>query len=143
MLRFCFILDLKISSFKSYIMINVLSKFYFSDILYFLPLFSHSGSLCTGYYRNFIPNYTAVAPLLSDLTKKGLPTEVEWSDPHEKAYGTLKRMTVTKPVFRLPEISKPFVLRTDASNTVIRLVQCYCKIMMVNYFLLVMQARSC
>ena len=71
----------------------------------------------TGYYRNFIPNYAVIASPLSDLTKKGLPNEVGWSDAHEKAYGTLKRLTVTKPVLRLPEISKPFVLRTDTSNT--------------------------
>eukprot|EP00112_Aurelia_sp_Birch-Aquarium-sp1_P002833 Seg1313.12 transcript_id=Seg1313.12/GoldUCD/mRNA.D3Y31 product="Retrovirus-related Pol polyprotein from transposon 17.6" pseudo=true protein_id=Seg1313.12/GoldUCD/D3Y31 len=71
----------------------------------------------TGFYRNFIPNYAAIASPLSDLTKKGLPNEVEWNDAHEKAYGTLKKMTVTKPVLRLPEITKPFVLRTDASNT--------------------------
>ena len=71
----------------------------------------------TGYYRNFIPNYAAIASPLSDLTKKGLPNVVEWTDAHEKAYETLKNMTVTKPVLRLPDISKPFVLRTDASNT--------------------------
>eukprot|EP00112_Aurelia_sp_Birch-Aquarium-sp1_P002846 Seg1316.1 transcript_id=Seg1316.1/GoldUCD/mRNA.D3Y31 product="Retrovirus-related Pol polyprotein from transposon 17.6" pseudo=true protein_id=Seg1316.1/GoldUCD/D3Y31 len=71
----------------------------------------------TGYYRNFFPNYAAIASPLSDLTKKGLPNEVEWNDAHEKAYGTLKKMTVTKPVLRFPEITKPFVLRTDASNT--------------------------
>ena len=71
----------------------------------------------TGYYRNFIPNYAAIASPLSDLIKKGLPNEAKWSDAHEKAYGTLKKMTVTKPLLRLPEISKPFVLITDASNT--------------------------
>ena len=42
---FCFILILKISSFRPYITINVLTKYYFSDILYFLPL---AGSLCNG-----------------------------------------------------------------------------------------------
>eukprot|EP00112_Aurelia_sp_Birch-Aquarium-sp1_P016633 Seg379.1 transcript_id=Seg379.1/GoldUCD/mRNA.D3Y31 product="Exosome RNA helicase MTR4" protein_id=Seg379.1/GoldUCD/D3Y31 len=71
----------------------------------------------TGYYRNFIPNYAALASPLSDLTKKGLPNEVKWNDAHEKAYGTLKKMTVTKPVLRFPEITKPLVLRTEASNT--------------------------
>ena len=71
----------------------------------------------TGYYRNFIPNYAAIASPLSDLTKKGLPNEVDWQDIHEKAYRTLKKMTVTKPVLRLPDITKPFTLRTDASNT--------------------------
>eukprot|EP00112_Aurelia_sp_Birch-Aquarium-sp1_P026008 Seg896.8 transcript_id=Seg896.8/GoldUCD/mRNA.D3Y31 product="Retrovirus-related Pol polyprotein from transposon 17.6" pseudo=true protein_id=Seg896.8/GoldUCD/D3Y31 len=67
--------------------------------------------------RNFLPNYAEIASPLSDVTKKGLPNEVEWNDAHEKAYGTLKKMTVTKPVLRLPEITKPFALRTDASNT--------------------------
>ena len=71
----------------------------------------------TGYYRNFIPNYAAIASPLSDLTKKGLPNEAEWGDAHEKAYRPLKKMTVTKPVLRLPDITKPFILRTDASNT--------------------------
>ena len=71
----------------------------------------------TGYYRNLIPNYAAIALPLSDLTKKGLPNEVGWHDAHEKAYRTLKKMTVTKPVLHLPDITKPFILRTDASNT--------------------------
>ena len=41
----------------------------------------------TGYYRNFIPNHAAIASPLSDLTKKGLPNEVERSDTHEKGCG--------------------------------------------------------
>ncbi len=31
----------------------------------------------TGYYRNYIPNYSTVACPLIDLTKKGAPTKVE------------------------------------------------------------------
>ena len=31
----------------------------------------------TGYYRNFIPDYAALASPLSDLTKNGLPNEIE------------------------------------------------------------------
>ena len=46
-----------------------------------------------------------------------MPNEVGWGDAHEKAYRTLKKMTVTKQVPRLPDITKPFILRTDASNT--------------------------
>eukprot|EP00112_Aurelia_sp_Birch-Aquarium-sp1_P019029 Seg4629.1 transcript_id=Seg4629.1/GoldUCD/mRNA.D3Y31 product="Retrovirus-related Pol polyprotein from transposon gypsy" pseudo=true protein_id=Seg4629.1/GoldUCD/D3Y31 len=82
--------------------------------------------------------FSPIASPLSDLTKKGLPNEVEWNDAHEKAYGTLKKMTVTKPVLRLPEITKPLVLRTDASNTGIGAV-----LLQENYFQSVMQTRNC
>ena len=32
----------------------------------------------SGYYRQYIPNYSAVASPLTDLTKKGLPNVVKW-----------------------------------------------------------------
>ena len=35
------------------------------------------------YYREFIPNYAAKAVPLSDLTKKGRPNQVVWSDAQE------------------------------------------------------------
>ena len=70
----------------------------------------------TGYYRSFIPNYSTVALPLPDLTKKGQPNRVAWGQAHELAYQTLKRMLVSKPILRLPDLDKPFVLRTDASD---------------------------
>ena len=42
-----------------------------------------------GYYRDFIPNFAAIAAPLSDLTRKGQPSKVGWSDAHEKAYQTI------------------------------------------------------
>ena len=39
-----------------------------------------------GYYRDFIPNFGAVAVPLSDLTPKGQPNKVEWSEEQEKAF---------------------------------------------------------
>lgn len=69
-----------------------------------------------GYYREFIPNYSAIAAPLTDLTKKGQPNQVTWGPAQEKSFTTLKRMITEKPVLRIPDISRPFVLRTDASN---------------------------
>ena len=70
----------------------------------------------TGYYREFIPNYAAKAVPLSDLTKKGRPNQVVWSDAQEKAYNTLKAEIASSPILRLPDNTKPFTLRTDASD---------------------------
>ena len=46
----------------------------------------------TRYYRNFIPNYSAIAAPLTDLTKRGLPNIVEWKGPKDKAYHTMKNI---------------------------------------------------
>ena len=69
-----------------------------------------------GYYRDFIPNFAAVAAPLSDLTRKGQPSKVEWGDAQEKAYQTIKILLTSEPILRLPDPEKTFVLRTDASD---------------------------
>ena len=43
----------------------------------------------TGYYGNFMRNYSAITAPLTDLIKKGLPNEVKWEIPQEKAYESL------------------------------------------------------
>ena len=67
-----------------------------------------------GYYRDFIPNFAAIAAILSDLTRKVQPSKVEWGDTHEKAYQTIKILLTIDPILRLPDPEKTFVLRTDA-----------------------------
>jgi len=69
-----------------------------------------------GYYRDFIPNFAAVAAPLSDLTRKGQPNKVEWGDAQEKAYQAIKILLTNDPILRLPDPEKTFVLRTDASD---------------------------
>ena len=39
-----------------------------------------------GYYRDFIPNFAAVAAPLSNLTRKGQPNIVVWGKAQERAY---------------------------------------------------------
>ena len=68
-----------------------------------------------GYYRAFVPNFAAIAAPLTDLTKKGAPDTLIWTDVQEQAFQTLKRHICVQPVLCLPDMSKPFILQTDAS----------------------------
>nr|KAI8738399.1 hypothetical protein BgiMline_025302 [Biomphalaria glabrata] len=70
-----------------------------------------------GYYQKFIPHYNSVAAPLSDLTKKSQPDKVIWSRECEDAFQTLKRCLTSSPVLKLPNLSRNFVLRTDASGS--------------------------
>ena len=45
-----------------------------------------------GYYRDFIPNFAALAALLSDLTRKGQPNRIEWAIRHKR-----KPIRVSRP----------------------------------------------
>ena len=51
-----------------------------------------------------------------DLAKKGQPNLVYWGEAHEKAFITLQEILLCKPVLRLLDHKKTFILRTDASN---------------------------
>ena len=70
-----------------------------------------------GHYRDFISNFAAIAAPLSDLTRKGQPTRVEWSHAQEKVYQTIKFHLTNESILRLPDPVKTYYLQTDASNT--------------------------
>ena len=73
-----------------------------------------------GFYRRFIPNFSSIASPLTDLTKKNRTNSFkDWQDHHERAFQTLKNRLTSSPILRLPVFQecKPFVLRTDASDT--------------------------
>lgn len=69
-----------------------------------------------GYYRKFVANFAAIALPLTDLTRKFKPNDVIWTPDCEKAFRALKDRLLSKPVLQLPDLSQPFVLRTDASG---------------------------
>ena len=71
--------------------------------------------LC-GFYQKFIPHYNCIAGPLSDLTKKNAPDKVAWTSTCEDAFQTLKRHMTSQPVLHLPDLNRPFVLRSDASE---------------------------
>ena len=70
-----------------------------------------------GYYSKYIPNFSAVAAALSDLTRKGQPNKVVWQEPQERAFKTLKDLLSKRPILRLADFSKPFILQCDASDS--------------------------
>ena len=68
------------------------------------------------YYRAHIPTFAAVAAPLTDLTRKGQPNKIRWGQAQEKAFSSLQDCLLKRPILKLPDHSKPFILRTDASN---------------------------
>ncbi|GBG63563.1 hypothetical protein CBR_g38630 [Chara braunii] len=68
----------------------------------------------TGYYRNFVQNYSIVAAPLTDLTR--LDTPWEWTDRYEAAFRHLKRALTHHEVLKLPDPDKPFVVSADANQ---------------------------
>lgn len=69
-----------------------------------------------GFYRKFIPNFSAIAGPLTDLTRKGQPNKVVWGDPQENAFITLKSSLTITSILKIPNLSETFVLQTDASD---------------------------
>ena len=69
-----------------------------------------------GFYRQFVPNFSALAAPLTDLTRKGSPSDVKWSEPQEKSFKALKDAIATPPILKLPDVKKAFILQTDSSN---------------------------
>ena len=69
------------------------------------------------HHRDHMPPFTAIVAPLSDLTKKGLPESVRWEDAQEKAFVTLRESLVRRPILRLPDHNKTFILRINASNS--------------------------
>ena len=51
------------------------------------------------------------------MTKKGHPNELVWTDQTTWTFETLKQLMSSAPILRLPDLKKPFIVRTDASGT--------------------------
>ena len=66
------------------------------------------------FYRMFIANFSQVAHPLHLLTKKN--QEYVWEEAQQKAFDELKNQLTSSPVLRLPNLSKPFIVQTDASK---------------------------
>jgi hypothetical protein len=66
------------------------------------------------FYRKFISHYSELARPLNDLTKKD--KEFEWSTECQEAFDTMKKRFMKEPVLLMPDQSKPFQIKSDASK---------------------------
>ena len=67
-----------------------------------------------GYYRRFIPHFSAHSAPLVELTKADRP--FVWGQPQQQAFDTLKRLLCSPPVLAYPTREDVYVLDTDASD---------------------------
>lgn len=67
----------------------------------------------TGYYKRFIKNYGSIAVGLTALLKKNY---FKWDEEAEKASNSLKRAISQPPILSLPDFSKSFCIKCDASG---------------------------
>lgn len=67
-----------------------------------------------GYYRKFIQGFGTLSKPLTVLLKKG--SVFVWAQEQQQSFQALKDALVTALVLALPDLSKPFVIETDASD---------------------------
>ncbi len=72
--------------------------------------------LCN-FYRRFVQGYATVAAPLNSLLKKD--TSYSWTKECQEAFITLKTKLVSAPILAYPDMTKGFILTTDASATAI------------------------
>ncbi|XP_041981036.1 uncharacterized protein LOC121734489 [Aricia agestis] len=66
------------------------------------------------WFRKFIPNFSQVAEPLTRLTRKNQAWT--WGAAQSQAFNELKRLLTSAPILIQADFSRPFILRTDASN---------------------------
>ena len=69
------------------------------------------------YYRRFIPNFSQISTPLVQLTKKY--AKFKWSPECEKSFDFLKDSLTVVPLLAYPDMNKPYILYTDASDVAI------------------------
>ena len=71
----------------------------------------------TGYYRQFVRDYSKIAQPLTELTRDGVPWA--WNKEHQSAFDELQRILVSNQVMNYPDFSKQFCIKSDASLSAI------------------------
>ena len=70
-----------------------------------------------GYFHRFIPHFSELSRVLSDLLKKNV--KFVWNDACEEAFLDIKSRLTNRPILRPPNYDLPFQMAVDASDTAI------------------------
>lgn len=70
------------------------------------------------HYRRFIRGFSTIAAPLTDLTKGEGPKRrvISWNDTCQAAFDELKNRLPEALILKVPDLSKPFIIETDASD---------------------------
>ena len=66
------------------------------------------------FYSKFVEKYAYVVCPLFELGKKGV--KFKWELHHEKAFLEIKDLFLKEMILAYPDVKKPYLLTTDASN---------------------------
>ncbi|KAM1637451.1 hypothetical protein ACFX2K_015407 [Malus domestica] len=72
-----------------------------------------------GYYRKFVHHFGIIARPLTDLLRTD---SFQWSTNAAQAFSALKQALSSTPVLALPDFTKPFTVKCDASDSGISVV---------------------
>ena len=68
----------------------------------------------SGFYRKFVPNFSAIATPLTSLLQKNV--NFVWSESCQKAFDNLKAILTTEPVLTAPNFNKAFRIAIELSD---------------------------
>ena len=68
------------------------------------------------FYRNFIPNLSDISASLTEMLKKSSPNKLRWTTETLEKLKQLQSYLTTDPILKLPDLTRIFFLRTDASD---------------------------
>lgn len=69
------------------------------------------------YFRSFIPSFAHIAKVLTDLTRKEIPSHIPWEATHQEAFEQLKNGLCNAVTLHTVDFDRDFGLLVDASAT--------------------------
>jgi len=68
------------------------------------------------YFRSYVRDFGDTSEPISELTKKGMPNQVEWTATHQKAFEAMKKGLCDATKLHTVEYGRPCGILTDASK---------------------------